>query len=114
MGYPSYGHSTDRHVVCICGSTRFRDEIAAANRELTLEGNIVLAPGVFGHSGDAMTDQQKVDLDMLHLDKIRFADSVYVVCPGGYIGQSTSQEIAYATNLGKPIRYSDPAAEVAS
>ncbi|MEV5899421.1 hypothetical protein [Streptomyces sp. NPDC052127] len=28
--------------------------------------------------------------------------------PGGYIGDSTRREIAYAHSLGKPIRYTHP------
>lgn len=95
-------------VVCICGSTRFRDEMTDANRRLTLEGRIVVAPGVFGHSGDEMTDEQKVALDALHFQKIDLAQSVYVVNPGGYIGDSTRREIAYAERTGKPVAYLVP------
>lgn len=90
-------------VVTICGSTRFRAEMTAANRDLTLAGCIVLAPGVFGHDGDEMTEQQKVDLDRLHFQKIDMADAVFVVNPGGYIGESTRREIVYARRQGKRI-----------
>ena len=93
-------------IVVICGSTRFRDEIAAATRGLTLAGHIVLAPGVFGHAGDPVTDEQKQALDALHLAKIDLAGWVYVVNPGGYVGESTRREIAYATGLGKDVHYS--------
>ncbi|MFT3944704.1 MAG: hypothetical protein QM705_12910 [Ancrocorticia sp.] len=41
-------------IVCICGSTRFRDEMAAANQHLTLAGIIVVAPALFQHSGDTI------------------------------------------------------------
>jgi hypothetical protein len=41
----------------------------------------------------------------VHLQKIRMADEVYVVDPGGYVGESTRREIAYAQSLGKPVRY---------
>jgi hypothetical protein len=102
-----YYANADR-IVCICGSTRFRDEIAAANRDLTLAGRIVLAPGCFGHSGDPMTDEQKVALDQLHFRKIDLAAEVHVVNPGGYIGESTRREIEYATAAGKHITYSHP------
>lgn len=95
-------------VVCICGSTRFRHEMADANRRLTLDGSIVVAPGVFGHSGDAMTEEQKTALDALHLQKIDLAQSIYVVNPGGYIGESTTREIAYAERTGKPVAYLVP------
>jgi len=95
-------------VVVICGSTRFRDEIAAANRDLTLAGHIVLAPGVFAHTGDLITGWQKRQLDALHLAKIDRADWVYVVNPGGYVGESTRREIGYARQTGKPVCYLAP------
>ena len=39
-------------VVTLCGSTRFKDEFMEAQKRLTLEGNIVISVGLFGHSGD--------------------------------------------------------------
>jgi len=39
-------------IITLCGSTRFRDEFIAAQKKLTLEGNIVISVGLFGHSGD--------------------------------------------------------------
>src|SRR6266508_183186 len=81
-------------VVVICGSTRFRDEIAVANRDLTLAGHIVLAPGVFTHTGDLITGWQKRQLDALHLAKIDRADWVYVVNPGGYVDESSAARSA--------------------
>lgn len=90
-------------IVVLCGSTRFRAEMAAANRRFTLEGFIVLAPGVFAHDGDEITDAQKEQLDELHFRKIDHADAVYIVDPGGYIGDSTRLEIHYARRTGKTI-----------
>jgi hypothetical protein len=98
------------HVVTICGSTRFRAEMAEANRRLTMGGHIVLAPGVFQHDGDEITDAQKAALDRLHLSKIDMAGWVYVVNPGGYIGDSTRREIAYAESIDKPVQYLVPVA----
>lgn len=95
-------------IVCICGSTRFRAEMADANRQETLAGCIVLAPGVFGHDGDQITAFDKRRLDGLHRDKIRLADEVLIVAPGGYIGESTRAEIEVAKRLGKPIRWYEP------
>ncbi len=98
-------------IVCLCGSTRFREAFAYANRELTKQGFIVLAPGVFGHSGDPFTDEDKQRFDELHKRKIDLADEIFVVnpstagWPGGYFGDSTRREIEYATAQGKPIRY---------
>ena len=90
-------------VVCLCGSTRFREQLAEANRDLTLGGAVVLAPGVFEHAGDRITAGQKALLDRLHRAKIGLADRVVIVAPGGYLGESTKAEITYAKNIGKPV-----------
>ena len=100
-------------IVCICGSTRFVAEMSAANRDLTFAGVVVVAPGVFrpaeGHeAAEPLTDDQRTALAALHLRKIDLADRVLVVNPGGYIGESTSREIAYAHATGKPISFTDP------
>ena len=95
----------ERVVVCLCGSTRFRTEIAEANRVATMAGKIVLAPGVFSHAGDPITDEDKVRLDRLHFEKIDMADEVLVVNPGGYIGEGALREIEYAERTRKPVNY---------
>ncbi|MCY4726478.1 hypothetical protein NYO98_09320 [Nocardioides sp. STR2] len=100
-------------IVCICGSTRFAEEMAVANRDLTFAGAIVVAPGVFGRTdgggaGEPITQEQKTALDALHLRKIDLADRVLVVNPGGYVGESTGREIAYARETGKPVSFTEP------
>ena len=40
-------------VITLCGSTRFKDAFMEAQKKLTLEGNIVISVGLFGHSGDS-------------------------------------------------------------
>lgn len=96
-------------IVCICGSTRFVDEMRVANRDLTFAGVIVVAPG----EADAeITSEQKTALDTLHLRKIDLADRVLVVNPGGYIGESTRREIAYAQATGKPVSFTHPVGAV--
>lgn len=96
------------HIVVLCGSTRFKAEFEWINRALTLAGHVVLAPGVFGHADAVpLTDQAKAALDQLHLRKIDLADEVIVVNPGGYIGDSTRNEILYARQMGKPVGYSN-------
>lgn len=100
------------HVVAICGSTRFMQEMADADRDLTWEGFIVVKPGCdmkTEHPLWANPDEAevgKVRLDALHRAKIRLADEVLVV--GDYIGSSTVAEIAYARELGKPVRFTHP------
>ena len=103
--------ASDRpEIVCLCGSTRFTEQLQAANRDLTFAGAIVVAPGVFTHREPAgeVTEEQKARLDELHLRKIDLADRVLVVNPGGYVGESTSREVAYARATGKPVAFTDP------
>ena len=94
-------------VITLCGSTRFKDEYLAAKKRLTLEGNIVISVGLFGHSGDdeVWTEGTKAMLDDMHLRKIDMADEIFVINVGGSIGESTRREIAYAAECGKIIRY---------
>ena len=55
-------------IVCLCGSTKFKEEFEKVNRDLTLAGYIVLAPGVFGHSDDIQLDEiTKQQLDDVHI-----------------------------------------------
>ena len=93
-----------RHkVVTLCGSTRFRKEFEKINKKLTLEGNVVISVGCFGHSGDTITQEQKELLDDIHLQKIDMADEIFVINVDGYIGKSTSREIKYALAQGKDV-----------
>jgi len=94
-------------VITLCGSTKFKTEFLEVQKQLTLQGNIVVSVGLFGHSGDTEVWESgtKEMLDDMHKHKIAMADEIYVIDVGGYIGESTNSEIAYATSLGKPIRY---------
>ena len=101
-------------VITLCGSTRFKDAFMEAQKKLTLEGNIVISVGLFGHSGDSevwegMSEdtltQTKTMLDDMHKRKIDMADEIFVINVGGYIGSSTKSEIEYAHANGKPVRY---------
>jgi len=93
-------------VVCLCGSTKFREAFQRVNRQETLAGKIVLAPGCFqGDDGIDRSSEVKHRLDELHLCKIDLADEILVVNVGGYIGLSTRREIGYARQQGKRVRW---------
>ena len=94
-------------VITLCGSTRFKEEFMAAQKRLTLEGNIVISVGLFGHSGDdeVWTPGTKEMLDDMHKRKIDMADGIFVINKGGYIGTSTRSEIEYALATGKTVEY---------
>ena len=97
-------------VITLCGSTRFKDEFIETQKRLSLQGNIVISVGLFGHSGDkeVWLDGVKEMLDDMHKRKIDMADSIYVINVGGYIGSSTRSEIEYAIAHGKTVEYLEP------
>lgn len=104
-------------VITLCGSTRFKDAFIEAQKKLTLEGNIVISVGLFGHAGDdevweGMSEdtltQTKLMLDDMHKRKIDMADEIFVINVGGYIGSSTKSEIEYAMANQKKVNYLEP------
>lgn len=99
-----------RHVVCLCGSGRFWSEILDVAAELTLKGYIVLQPNFNTKQAppNHTTTEEKERLDLLHLDKISMADEVVIVCPEGYVGESTARELFFAKRTGKPIAFTHP------
>lgn len=101
-------------VVTLCGSARFKEQFMEAQKRLTLEGNIVISVGLFGHSGDqevwenmdeGTLTKTKEMLDDMHKRKIDMADEIFVINVNGYIGDSTCSEIDYAKAHGKKVRY---------
>ena len=86
---------------------RFKDAFIEVQKRLTLEGNIVISVGLFGHSGDeeVWTEGTKEMLDDMHKRKIDMADETFVINVGGYIGASTRSEIEYAKATEKAVRY---------
>ena|ERR1700726_2165572 len=70
----------------------------------TLSGMKVLTIGASKSDRSlGITQEQTVNLDVLHLFKIDDADLVRIFNPGGYIGPSTRRELEYAIRLGKEI-----------
>jgi hypothetical protein len=95
-------------IVCLCGSTKFKDDFIKANFEETMRGNIVLTVGWFSHEDKETyypTPEEKRMLDALHFAKIAISDEILVINIDGYIGVSTCDEIGYAMALGKTVRF---------
>ncbi len=103
-------------IICMCGSTRFADLMAAISWEFEKMGNIVLRvnfvpewyvqkSGWKENSHGAEQEGLKEVLDELHCRKIDLCDIVYVCNNKGYSGESTTNEINYAKKIGKPIMY---------
>ena len=101
-------------IITLCGSTKFKEEFIKVQKELTLQGNIVLSVGLFGHSGDSEVwenmdegtlTKTKEMLDDMHKRKIDMSDEIFVINVDEYIGESTKSEIEYANKMGKKISY---------
>jgi len=71
-----------------------------------MEGKIVLPLAIYGKSeGIEHSIETAKHLYDLHLDKIDISDGIFVIDVGGYIGDSTQKEIAYAKSKGRFIKY---------
>ena len=94
-------------IITLCGSTKFKDDFLREQKRLSLEGNIVISVGMFGHSGDneAFSAETKLMLDDMHKRKIDLADEIFVINKNGYIGSSTKSEIEYAIKTNKKVNY---------
>jgi hypothetical protein len=102
-------------VIVLCGSSKFIEIMAVTAWLLEKEENAIamslhLLPWWYSLENipDHLAEHEGVadQMDELHLRKIDLADEIYVVDVGGYIGSSTSKEIAYAEKTKKRIRYS--------
>ena len=119
-------------IVCLSGSTRFRDLFELVNAELTKAGWVVLSVGTFNraeyHVDTEEARRLKAALDRLHFDKIDLAQALVALNgtldparhePGdplgniaGYIGASTGREVAHGREGGKPVFWWDLGAAV--
>lgn len=108
-----FGNKKSPKIICLCGSTRFSKEYQEANLRFTLEGHIVLTIGadmksdndLFSGKSPEELEEIKKNLDELHKRKIDLADEIFVINPGGYVGNSTNGEIEYARRHGKKIKW---------
>lgn len=103
-------------IICLCGSTRFTDDMLVKQWQLTKAGYIVLSwcalPDWYFSGLDTahIGDQEGVKeiVDEIHMRKIDLAAEILVMNIDGYIGESTCDEINYAVAHGKPVRYLEP------
>lgn len=93
-------------IITLCGSFKFKKEMAEVAELMTLAGNCVLTPTELTRdSKDDYTEEEARMIDLMHKEKIKLSDAVLVVNVGGYIGKSTQSEIDFAEALGKEVVY---------
>lgn len=96
--------------VVVCGSKKYKDEIAAFCQKLEQLGVLVFEPNF----KDPIPEDMQFDsphitkivfkgLTLEHFDWVRKAEVCFVFNQDDYAGISVSMEMAYACALGKPI-----------
>lgn len=96
--------------VVVCGSKKYKDEIAAFCRELEQLGVLVFEPDFrevvsereIYHSA-YLTEKMFKGFTLEHFGWIRKAEGCYVYNQDEYVGVSVSMEMAYATAHDKPV-----------
>src|SRR5580704_793159 len=97
--------------ITLCGSTRFKDTFAEWNHKLAIKGHTVYSLSLFGReaidvgkgSAPIVTEEEKITLILVHLDKILNSNAILVLNVDGYIGFSTRREIEWARMQGKTV-----------
>src|SRR5258706_9240873 len=97
--------------VTLCGSTRFEPLFHEWNHKLACAGHTVYSLSLFGREAKDMgkdgkktiTEEEKIILDLVHLDKILNSDGILVINPDNYVGFSTSREIRWARMQRKRV-----------
>lgn len=97
--------------ITLCGSTRFEPLFHEWNHKLAVAGHTVYSLSLFGREASdtnkddkkIITEQEKITLDLVHLDKILNSDAIVVINPAGYVGFSTAREIQWARMKDKLV-----------
>ena len=97
--------------ITLCGSTRFKEHFQEWNHQLALKGHTVYSLSLFapeatnqGKDGNpTITEEEKITLDLVHLDKIINSDAIVVIDVDNYVGFSTKREIQWARIQGKAV-----------
>lgn len=105
-------------IITLCGSARFNSLFRSWDEKLTLEGHTVFNLSVDPRDKEGVKDwydeRTKMLLDLAHLRKILYSDAIVVINKDGYVGESTSREIAWAKTLGKQVFFIEHKAYVHS
>ena len=80
-----------REIITICTSYKFSNE--------AIECYIVLFPAM------GCSEHNKEWYMSMHFEKIKMSNAIFVVNVGGYIGESVSEEIAYAKSNNIKVIY---------
>ena len=93
-------------IICLCGSSRFKDDFLREQSRLILQGNMVIGiPMLWSDDHISVDDSIKTLLDDIRRQEIIMCDEIFVINKKDHIETSTQKEIEYALICGKPINY---------
>ena len=92
-------------VVTICGSMKFSKEMIDIAGNLEKENGWCVIQCVYNINPEKTTKKEIENIVNAHWKKIDISDAIYVVNIGGYIGNSTKNEIKYALSKNKKVIY---------
>lgn len=99
-------------IVCLAGSSRYREAFERESERLTLEGCIVLGKHVYKPGEE--WDLSEAHKDMIHAVQFRKVDishRVHIVNVDGYVGTDTYNIVRYALRAGVPMTFYSPFVE---
>lgn len=122
FAFHSHNVTSSRELaVTVSGSFhRHLHAISAAVQELASQSVRVLSPAdprIVAQQGEflfvASDPVRSVRLVQdRHLEAIRAADFLWLICPDGYVGQSAAMEVGFAAAVGVPIYAADAPADL--
>lgn len=89
--------------VTICGSMKYEKEMPIIAFKLETKHGYNVLQCVYNFEKEEMSSLDVEALREAHYKKIDISDGIYVVDIGGYIGNSTKEEIRYAKENKKEI-----------
>lgn len=88
-------------VIALVGSTKFEEIYRKKAKQFQSIGYIVLMTSCFNVK-DTVSESLLMQQGYQRID---MADEVYCINPYDYIGSNTLEELKYAKDIGKPIRF---------
>lgn len=93
-------------IMCLIGSPRYQSEFLSVAKAFTLRGYVVLTPDVYlQNNTNGLTNDDVEILNEVSRKKIEMADVIFVVNPNNKVPETVYQELRYAKDLGREIRY---------
>ncbi len=92
-------------VVTICGSMKFEKQMIKIASDLEKQYGWCVIQCVYDIAPETTTEKEMNNIVNAHFKKIDISDAIYVVNIGGYVGNSTKNEINYALKKGKEVIY---------